>query len=327
MRDAGEPAVIYRRHNMWWEGRDADTGHACTLWVGHCLRCRGHGGTTTKSAPFTAKDWAGLHSASAIAVASDGAILYRVSYGADKGPTHNDWWTIGADGTHATKLDLAEDFTPMGFSRDGHSLYGAWTVNHHPQFAIFPVNNSKAAAAPSTVIVLPRGIGSASPSPDGKRFAIAADPRPPDPLDDIRHVHEPELTSLYVVNADGTGGAWWCADLKYISGGPILGGGSGATAWSDDGDSLAVLSQLPRIGHHDVSTAIDVCSATGSHHVADIPNSAAEIAWANGGRGDRVPLDQVRGVDTGARLDGARIGRDRRGSFARSDRHRPAACR
>ncbi len=235
-------------------------------------------------APFTAKDWAGLHSASAIAVASDGAILYRVSYGADKGPTHNDWWTIGADGTHATKLDLAEDFTPMGFSRDGHSLYGAWTVNHHPQFAIFPVNNSKAAAAPSTVIVLPRGIGSASPSPDGKRFAIAADPRPPDPLEDIRHVHEPELTSLYVVNADGTGGAWWCTDLKYISGGPILGGGSGATAWSDDSASLAVLSQLPRIGHHDVSTAIDVCNATGSRHITDIPNSVAGIAWANNGR-------------------------------------------
>ena len=235
-------------------------------------------------APFTAKDWSGLHSASAIAVAPDGAILYRVSYGADKGSTHNEWWTIGADGAHATKLDLAEGFTPMGFSRDGHSLYGAWTVNHHPQFAVFRVDNGKAAVAPSTVVVLPRGIGSASPSPDGKRFVIAADPRPPDLLEDIRHVHEPELTSLYVVNADGTGGHWWCTDLKYISGGPILDEGSGAAAWSDDSASLAVLSELPRIGHHNVSTAIDVCSATGSRHITDIPNSVAGIAWANGGR-------------------------------------------
>ncbi len=235
-------------------------------------------------APFTAKDWSGLHSASAIAVAPDGAILYRVSYGADKGPTHNEWWTIGADGAHATKLDLAEGFTPMGFSRDGHSLYGAWTVNHHPQFAVFRVDNGKAAVAPSTVVVLPRGIGSASPSPDGKRFAIAADPRPPDPLEDIRHVHEPELTSLYVVNADGTDGHWWCTDLKYISGGPILGGGSGAAAWSDDSASLAVLSELPRIGHHNVSTAIDVCNATGSRDLTVIPTTVAGFAWAKHGR-------------------------------------------
>ena len=234
-------------------------------------------------APFTAEDWAALHSASATAVASDGAILYRVSYGAEKGPTHNEWWTIGADGAHAAKLKLAEDFTPMGFSRDGHSLYGAWTVNHHRQFAIFPIEEGKAAAAPSTVVVLPRGIGSASPSPDGKRFAIAADPRPPDPLEDIRHVHEPEQTSIYVVNADGTSGTWWCSNLKSISGGLVLGGGAGAVAWSADSHSLALLSDLPRIGHHDVSTAIDICSASGSRHIADIPNSVSGIAWANGG--------------------------------------------
>ena len=235
-------------------------------------------------AQFTAKDWAVLHSASAIAVAPDGTILYRVSYGAEKGPTHNETWTIGPDGAHAIKLDLTEDFTPMGFTRDGHGLYGAWNVNHHRQFAIFPVANGKPAAAPSTVVVLPRGIGSASPSPDGKRFAIGADPRSPDPLDETRHLHEPEQTSLYVVNADGTGGAWWCTNLKFISGGPILGGGTGAAAWSDDSSSLAVLSELPRIGHHDVRTAIDVCNATGSRHITDIPNSVAGIAWANGGR-------------------------------------------
>jgi dipeptidyl aminopeptidase/acylaminoacyl peptidase len=218
-----------------------------------------------------------------MAVASDGTILYRVSYGAEKGPTHNEWWTIGADGAHAAKLDLSEDFTPMGFSRDGHSLYGAWTVNHHRQFAIFPIEEGKAAAAPSTVVVLPRGIGSVSPSPDGNRFAIAADPRPPDPLEGVRHVHEPEQTSLYVVNADGTGGTWWCKNLESVSGGVVLGGGEGAVAWSADSQSLAVLSELPRIGHHDVSTAIDICSASGSRHIADIANSVSGIAWAKGG--------------------------------------------
>jgi hypothetical protein len=182
-----------------------------------------------------------------VAVASAGTILYRVSHGADKGPTHNEWWTIGADGAHASKLDLSEDFDPRGFGGDGHSLYGAWNVNHHRQFAIFPLEEGKAAAAPSTVVVLPRGIGSASPSPGGKRFAIVADPRTPDPLEDVRHVHEPEQTSPYVVNADGTGGSWWCSNLKSISGGIVLGGGAGAVAWGANSQSLAALSELPRM--------------------------------------------------------------------------------
>ncbi|MFZ0747396.1 MAG: S9 family peptidase [Terracidiphilus sp.] len=225
--------------------------------------------------PFTAKGWAGLHSAGAAAVAADGTILYRVTFGGEKGPTHTEWWTMDADGGHPAKLNLSEDFTPMGFSRDGHSLYGAWMMNHHRQFAIFALINGKAAPAPSTVVVLPMGIGSAIPSPDGKRFAISAAPRAPDPLDDVRHVHEPEQTSVYVVNSDGTGGVWWCNNLKFLS---------GPMAWSADGDSLALLSQLPRIGHHDVASDVDVCSATGSRHVAHIPNTADGIAWSNDGR-------------------------------------------
>ena len=176
------------------------------------------------------------------------------------------------------------DFAPWGFTRDGQGLFGAWRVNGHQQFAIFALKDGKVAAAPSTVVVLPRGVGAISPSPDGKRFAIAADPRDPDPMDEIRHVHEPDETSLYVVNADGTGGAWWCRDLKYVSGSGPANGGAGAAAWSADSNSLAVLSQLPRIGHHDVASMIDVCSASGTRHVVDIPNSVSGIAWANGGR-------------------------------------------
>jgi len=234
--------------------------------------------------PFTAKDWPSLHSAGAVAVSADGVILYRVSFGADKGPTHTDWWSTTPDGAHAKKLDLPEGFMPMGFTRDGQSLYGAWTVNHERQFAIFAIKDGKAASSPTTVVVLPRGIGAASPSPDGKRFAIAADPRAPDPLDDTRHVQEPDQTSLYVVNVDGTGGAWWCGNLKHLAGAITVGGNEGAAVWSADSSSLATLSSVPRIGHHEVSSSIDVCTASRSKHVVDVPNAVSGIAWANGGR-------------------------------------------
>lgn len=237
-----------------------------------------------KHGPFTAKEWAGLHSARAAAVSAQGTILYAVSHGAEKGPTHTDWFLVGADGNNAKKLEMPEGFHPMGFMRDGQSLYGGWKVNDHQQFAIFGMKDGTLAAAPTTIVALPRGIGSASPSPDGKRFAISADPREPDPLNSTRHVQEPEETSLYVVNADGTGGAWWCRDLKYVSGTLTVGGGAGAAAWSADSNSLAVLSQVPRIGHHEVGSNIDVCSVSGSRHVTDIANSVNGIAWTNGGK-------------------------------------------
>jgi dipeptidyl aminopeptidase/acylaminoacyl peptidase len=233
--------------------------------------------------PFTPHDWATLHSAGASAVSPDGTILYSVTYGGERGPTHQEWWTIAADGAHPTKLDLPDGFSPMGFTRDSHGLYGAWKVNGNRQLAVFPISEGKAASVPSTVVLLPRGIDAALPNPQGTQYAIVADPRPPDPLDDVRHVQEPDPASIYVVTANGTGGAWWCPSLKDISGG-VTGGGSGALVWSADGQSLATLSDLPRIGHHDVSTSIDVCSASGARHVADIPNSVTGIAWANQGR-------------------------------------------
>jgi dipeptidyl aminopeptidase/acylaminoacyl peptidase len=232
--------------------------------------------------PFGPKDYASLQSAGAAAVSPDGIILYVVTFGGDHGPTHQEWWTVAPDGKHATKLDLPEDFSPMGFTRDGHSLYGAWKVNKLPQLAIFPLKEGKAAPVPTTVVLLPRGINSALPTPQGTQFAIVADPRPPDSLDDVRHVQEPGQSSIYVVNADGTGGAWWCPALKDVSA-SVLGGGAGALAWSADGQSLAVLCDLPRIGHHDVATDIDVCSASGDRHVTRIPNTVTGIAWANNG--------------------------------------------
>jgi dipeptidyl aminopeptidase/acylaminoacyl peptidase len=234
--------------------------------------------------PFTPKDWMGLRSARAAAVSGSGTILYGVTYGAEKGPTHTDWRTIDADGNNAKKLEVPDGFRPAGFTRDGLGLYGGWKVNDHQQFAVFAVKDGKIASAPTTIVVLPRGVGSASPSPDGKRFAMTADPREPDAKDSMRHVLEPEETSLYVVNADGTGGAWWCKDLKYISGTITVGGGASAAAWSADSNALAVLSQVPRIGHHEVGSTIDVCSASGTKHVTDVANAVNGIAWANGGK-------------------------------------------
>lgn len=232
--------------------------------------------------PFGPRDWAALHSASASAVSPDGTLLYQVTFGGEKGPAHKEWWTVAADGSHSMKLDLPPDFQPMGFTRDGHSLYGSWKVNDKQQFAIFPLKDGKAAPAPTAVILLPRGIDYALPSPQGSRFALVADPRPPDPLDEVRHVWEPDQSGIYVANADGTAGHWWCPELKYVSA-SVLGGGAGALAWSADGQSLAVLSDLPRIGHHNVATDIDVCSASGDRHVVTIPNTVAGIAWTKGG--------------------------------------------
>src|ERR1039458_5448661 len=92
------------------------------------------GETKAAKGPFTAKDWASLHSAGVAAVAADGTILYRVPPGAESGPSHTDWHTMSGDGSHAQKLEVAEDFSPIGFTRDGKSLFGGWKVNQKRQF-------------------------------------------------------------------------------------------------------------------------------------------------------------------------------------------------
>ncbi len=240
-------------------------------------------GVGSERHPYSGADWSSLHSAAATAVAVDGTILYAVVFGGAKGPTHREWWTVGADGTGAAKLNLPEGFSPIGFAADGKGLYGAWKLNKRNQLAVFRVQDHKADGVPSLVVVLPRGMNSASPSPDGKRFAIVADPREPDVLDEVRHIQEPELASLYIVNSDGTGGQWWCRDLTNVSQTLTSGGGSNTTAWSADSKSLAVLSQLPKLTHHEVRTMVDVCDPRGSRRVAEIPNSVNGIAWTNGG--------------------------------------------
>src|SRR5579863_10454168 len=101
------------------------------LWMAFAFAALAWGQAKPAPHPFTPKDWAGLRSAHAAAVSANGTILYSVSFGGEKGPTHTDWWTIGADGNNAKKLEVPDGFHPMGFTRDGASLYGGWKVNDH----------------------------------------------------------------------------------------------------------------------------------------------------------------------------------------------------
>ena len=231
--------------------------------------------------PFTFDDWVALRVAMPTAIAPDGkTILYRVDSGVAKGRTRHEWKTINADGTGAHALDFPDDFTASGFTRDG-SLYGTYEVNKVTQLAVVPLASGVPTRTPSRVIVLPRGIHSAQISPDGARFAVLASPDDPNPLDEVRTVVEPERTSLYVVNVDGTNGAWWCPALTRIADGPIAGG---AMAWSRDSAAVALVSQTPKIGFKDLVSTIDVCGPNGSRRAAEVPNAVSGIAWTDGGR-------------------------------------------
>lgn len=232
--------------------------------------------------PFGFDDWAALRSASPFAVASDGkTILYRVTFGGQKGTTNTEWHLIAADGSNSMKLTLPKDFEPAGFTTDSSHLYGTFAADKNPpQLAIVAIEIANGAAqssgAPKLLTNIPGGVSGAQISPDGARFAITADPRTLDPLA-VAGVHtiiENDQSSIYVVNADGSSGAWWCDSLKNV----------GSIAWSPDSQTLAALSQNPKIGFHYVHSMIDVCSASGPHRLAEIPNSASGIAWSDGGK-------------------------------------------
>src|SRR3954462_1992306 len=151
--------------------------------------------------PYSIDDFASLRSAAPVAVSPDGrTVLYRVDVGGAKGPTRHECKLSSIDGNTIRAIDLPEDFTPSGFTRDG-ALYGSYQVNKVAQLEIVPIADGGAAATPARILPLPRGMHSAMISPDGARSAILASPLPPDPLDSVRTVVEPERTSLYVVGA------------------------------------------------------------------------------------------------------------------------------
>ena len=220
--------------------------------------------------PFGTEDMAALRSARPVAVSPDGeTILYEVSFGGAKGPTNREWRLIAADGSNERKLTLPEHFAPLGFMKDGASLYGTLEVEHKSQLAIAPLEADK----PMIIIALKTGIRFATISPDGTCFALLADPRPPDSLVDTRTVVESDKTSLYVVNCDGSNGSWWCPGLTNIT----------SLAWSTDSSTVAMLSQTPKLGYHYVHSFLDVCTASGVRRIAEIPNAAFSIAWMAGG--------------------------------------------
>lgn len=220
---------------------------------------------------FGPDDYAALRRAQAIAISPDGkTILYRTTFFAAKGAEKHEWHLIDVSGENARKPDLPEHFDPSGFTKDGAALYGYYDVGGEAQLATVPFDSNK----PTRILALAHGIHFARISPDGSRFAVLSDPRTPDPLTGVHTVVQNDENSLYVVGANGESGEWWCPALKDIA----------EFAWSLDGRQIAIVSQEPKIGHHDVHSYIDICGPSGSRRVVDVPTSIAGIAWANGGK-------------------------------------------
>lgn len=221
---------------------------------------------------FSVDDYSAVRSARAVAISPDGkTILYRVSFVGTTGPADkHEWHVVDIFGDNARKLELPEKFEAFGFTKDGTALYGVLPVGNFGQLAIVPLGEGR----PTQIIALPSGIHGAIISPDGTRFAILADPRRADPLSGVHTVVEIDETSVYVVGANGTEGAWWCPALTDIT----------EIAWSTDGSQLAVVTQLPKMGHHELRSSINVCSATTARRVAEIPNGTSGIAWSQDGR-------------------------------------------
>jgi dipeptidyl aminopeptidase/acylaminoacyl peptidase len=220
--------------------------------------------------PFGLDDYSALRRAQAQAISPDGkSILYQVSYGGAKGPEKHEWWLMDISGDQPRKLELPETFRAAGFTKEG-AIYGPYEVDKLTQLAIIPVGEGR----PTRIIALPSGVQSATISPDGMRFALLADPRAKDPLSDVHTVVESDQTSLYVMSVNGADGAWWCPALKNIT----------DIAWSSDGAQVAVVTQTPKIGNHDLHTSIYICSGSSARKVADVSNATAGIAWDDGGR-------------------------------------------
>jgi len=241
-----------------------------------------HAGANGKH-PFGVDDWAALHRARAIAVAPDGeTILYRVDFGAAKGPDQHEWKLIAAQGSGIRTLKLPEHFTAFGFTRDGAGLYGAIEDEKAKKKQFVVVTIAAPGSKPFVFSSAPTDFRTAVISPDGSRFAIIANPQRPDPLAEVHTVVENKPLSIYVVNADGSDGAWWCPSLTQVA----------EIGWKLDGSSIAIVSQTPMIGFHYVYSFIDICSATETRRVAEIHNSSASegpqgyggIAWTRDGK-------------------------------------------
>jgi dipeptidyl aminopeptidase/acylaminoacyl peptidase len=220
--------------------------------------------------PFGASDAAGLPQANAVAVSPDGnTILYAAAQVGATGPQKRAWHLVGVSGEGDRQLKLPDQFKPSGFMPDGAALYGVQRVAGVQALAIVPLDST----VPARTFALPWSVRNPAISPDGKRFALFADPRPTDALAAVRTVVENDRTRIYVLGADGTSGDWWCPALDEVS----------EVAWSLDGSRLAVASALQKIGHHDVRTTIDLCRGASATRIADLPAPTSGLAWGDGG--------------------------------------------
>ena len=95
--------------------------------------------------------------------------------------------------------------------------------------------------------------------------------------------------------------------------------GHDGVAWSPDSNSLAVLSQTPKIGFHYIHSNIDVCSASGSHHVATLDNASRRNWLDQRWQGPRIPQYHLAGSDSRPRLDRFRRRRNTPGPHAHAD--------
>jgi dipeptidyl aminopeptidase/acylaminoacyl peptidase len=148
-------------------------------------------------------------------------------------------------------------------------LYGTYKIDDLSNLAIVPLASGK----PTLIFALPRGIQSAVISPDGSRFAVLSDARPKDADEKTRNVIENDESSIYVVSVDGHDGGWWCSDLKTVV----------DLAWSRDSHELAVATQVPKLGNHQLRSAMGICGAQGWREVAQVPNATSGIAWSKDG--------------------------------------------
>ena len=220
---------------------------------------------------FGVDDIASLRTAHGIAIDPAGKhLLYVVNYFGPTGPEKHEVHEIGTAGDGDRVLALPEQFTPAGFMADGNTLYGGYALDGNQQLALVPLDDTK----PTRLLIFPAGMHDPVISPDGKHLAMLRDPKPKDSLQQVREVVQNGESRLYVWDADGSRGSWWCPDLNYV----------GEVAWSPDGRHLAAESEMPRIGHHDVHDSIEVCDASGTKHVADLPAPISGIAWTDGGK-------------------------------------------
>ena len=220
--------------------------------------------------PFGIDEFGALRSARAVAVSPDGkSVLYDVGSWGEKGPQKHEWRLIDSDGSGDRKLDLSESFQPTGFAPDG-ALFGTYKVEGKDQFAIVPISAGKS----SVIFALSRGVHGIALSPDGTRYALLTDARPKDSLGSVHGVVENDESSLYIINAMGHTEEWWCPELKTVV----------DIAWSLDSKELAVVTQTPKLGNHQLRSVVGVCNPKGFRELGKVANATSGLAWSKDGK-------------------------------------------